>query len=356
MMQDRLSNDVDVLQSMSSPGLLEVAAAGAGLAHRLFSSQRSAEPDTTVAPILEEASMAESKSISTAAAPGTELLESNESLPAAEPAERPYFRNLKAGSKDELLGVEVYLILHKAHTFIVYLDTEKRLRWSDIFENDPPFFATVLNRVGYLEARSEFLHYVGTDRRPLISAKTLIGEGVIQLFSTRDEARANAALDTAEKFIEQRAAEASRVWYFLPFSMLFAICLVVLAGCFWLDPSFAKTLPLVCCAGGGLGAFISSAIGNTRIPCAAGAGKSLHYLEAAIRWCVGLAAGGLLYLLSRGDIAVGLLDSTKNSYGLLAVAILAGASERLLPSLIKRFDDSGSQPSTKDQPNAASRK
>jgi hypothetical protein len=29
-MQDRLSNDADVLQSMSSPGLLEVAAAAAG--------------------------------------------------------------------------------------------------------------------------------------------------------------------------------------------------------------------------------------------------------------------------------------------------------------------------------------
>ena len=105
----------------------------------------------------------------------------------------------------------------------------------------------------------------------MISAKSLIGEGVIQLFSIKNEAKANAALDTAEKFIDQRGTEVSRVWYFLPFSILFCN---LFGGPFALPgigPTFAKTLPVACCIAGGMGAFISSAIGNTRIPCAAGA-------------------------------------------------------------------------------------
>ena len=114
-----------------------------------------------------------------------------------------------------------------------------------------------------------------------------------------------------------------------------------------MDHYFAKTLPLACCIAGGIGAFISGATGNTRIPCAPGAGRRLHRLEALIRLSVGLAAGTLVYLLSKGDIAVGFLSPDKNassasSYGLLAIALLAGASEQLLPSLIKKFDDSGS--------------
>jgi len=47
-------------------------------------------------------------------------------------------------------------------------------------------------------------------------------------------------------------------------------------------------------------------------------------------------------------LAVGFLSSSTNPYRLLAVALLAGASERLLPSLIKRFDESGNQTSTKN--------
>lgn len=258
------------------------------------------------------------------------------------PDQAPYFHNLKAGDKDILLGVQVKSILDKAENFVVYIDTDISLEWAYTFEQVPDFFATVLNRVGYLEARSEFLRHVHPERA-LISARNLIGEGIIQLFTTKDEAKANAALDTAEKFIEQRGVEASRLWYFLPFSILFAICLVGLLACLLLDSTFSRTLPLGCCIAGGIGAFISSSIGNTRIPCAAGAGKRLHYLEAVIRWSVGLGAGSLLYLLSKGDIAVGFLNSNTRPYGLLGVALLAGASEALLPSLIKRFDEPGAK-------------
>jgi hypothetical protein len=265
--------------------------------------------------------------------------------------ESHFWNNLKAGSRGEMLGVEVKSILHKTGTFVVYLDTEIDLQWIETFsKEDSAHFATVLNRVGYLVARSEFLRHMRSDKT-LINARNLIGEGLIQLLSTQNEAEANVALDTAEKFIDQRGTECSRLWYFLPFNIFFAISLAILLVCLVRDPNFAKTLPLACCIAGGVGAFISSAMGNTRIPCAPSAGRKLHYLEATIRWGMGLGAGVLVYLPSKGNIAVGLLCSgtSGNNYGLLAVALLSGASEALLPSLIKKFDDSESQTTTKDR-------
>jgi hypothetical protein len=43
-----------------------------------------------------------------------------------------------------------------------------------------------------------------------------------------------------------------------------------------------------------------------------------------------------------GKVAGSFLNTgdSQNTFGLIAIAILAGASERLLPSLIQTFDDS----------------
>jgi len=271
------------------------------------------------------------------------------STPPVKQVETPYTQTLKEGDRDPFQGVLIKSILYATETFIVYLDSEIFVRWWSTWVEAPDFFATIRNRVGHLEARSEFLRRVHP-KRDLITVRTLIGEGMIQLFLTKDQAKANAMLDIAEIFIKQRGAELSRLWYFLPFSIL-GISLTLLFVCLLANHLLAKMLPLACSIAGGIGAFISSAIGNTRIPCVPSAGRGMHYLEVIIRLGVGLGAGTLAYLLSKGDIAVGFLSSRENAssttpYGLLAIALLAGASEQLLPSLITKFDDSVSHTNT----------
>ena len=177
------------------------------------------------------------------------------------------------------------------------------------------------------------------------------------MFATQNQAYANAALDTAEKFITQIGTETSRGWYFRPFFLLFAISAIAGLVVYRHGHLGIATLPLVCCLAGGIGAFISTAIGNERIPCAPTAGRFLHLLEALLRYTIGFAAGLLVWLATSGNIVVGFLNLTSNStaasttpgpghslpasvYALVAVTMLAGASERLLPSLIAKFDDS----------------
>ena len=68
----------------------------------------------------------------------------------------------------------------------------------------------------------------------------------------------------------------------------------------------------------------------------------LHWVEATLRWCTGLTAGVIVWLLVTGKVAASFLNTIdgQNTFGLIAIALLAGASERLLPSLIQTFDDS----------------
>jgi hypothetical protein len=279
--------------------------------------------------------------------------------PATQPiaqVDKTSYHSFKAGDTDPLVGVVIKEVMIKSETFLVYIDQDLILRWHWNTTLDANRAAPIFNRAGELQAKSEFLRQTRRTR-DLISARRLIGEGLVVMFCTQNPVYANAALDTAEKFLTQIGIETSRGWYFGPFFAFFAVSVVTGLILYRHGQMRITTLPLICSLAGGIGAFVSSAIGNDRIPCAPTAGRLLHFLEALLRYTVGFAAGLLVWLATSGNIAVGFLNlangpASPNAYpwpgnnlpasiyALIAVTILAGASERLLPSLIAKFDDS----------------
>ena len=277
---------------------------------------------------------------------------------AAQPmasVDKTFYQDFKAGDMDPLVGVAIKEILIKADAYIVYIDQDLVLRWHWNTVMDSNQAVPIFNRAGELQAKSEFLRQTSR-KRDLVSARRLVGEGLVVMFCTQNQTYANAALDTAEKFITQIGRETSRVWYFGPFFILFAVSVISGLLLYRYGPIRTLALPLLCSLGGGIGAFISTAIGNERISCAPSAGRFLHFLEALLRYAIGFAAGLLVWLAVSGNIAVGFLNLANNpgspganplpgdilpasTYALITFAILAGASERLLPSLIGKFDD-----------------
>jgi hypothetical protein len=269
------------------------------------------------------------------------------------PPEKTTFENFKAGEKDPLVGVVIREVLANAPGYVVYISQDLSLHWYYNTTVDPISAAPIFNRACELLAKSEFLRQT-FGRRNLISARRLIGQGLAVMFSTQNQAHANAALDTAEKFIAQRGRETSRGWYFGPFFVFVAASIVIGLILYKRGQTQITTVPLVCCLAGGIGAFISTAIGNERIPCAPSAGWILHFLEALLRYTIGFTAGLIVWLATAGNLAIGFLNlpstpstnppsgdhSLANIFALITVALFSGASERLLPSLIARFDDS----------------
>jgi len=256
------------------------------------------------------------------------------------------YYSFKAGDFDETLGVKIKEIYRRSHDFIVYIDTSDTLQWYCPSELDCDA-APIFNRAGDLEAKAQFLRRkIGPEENlvNLTSALRLIAEGVAEVCDTRDVKYANAALDTADKFITQRAREVSRRWYFLPFLIFFAFSFLVVLLSHVLDPALNRAIAIVCACGGGVGSFVSRALDSDHTPISASAGRALHWIEATMRWCIGLTAGMIVWLLVKGNIAasfINLSDAGESGrFAVIALAILAGASERLFPSLIKTFDDS----------------
>jgi hypothetical protein len=258
------------------------------------------------------------------------------------------YMSFKVGFVDPIMGVKIKEILLRNDSCVVYIDEKFTLQWYWSFALNTEAAAKIFTRVGDLEARIQFLrekkdqHENHENRENLLSALRLIGEGIVELFTTNGITYADAALETAEKFVTQRAREVSRRWYFIPFLIYFAISALVILVSYLYDPGMTKQIAIICTFAGGLGSFISRALDNDNTPISATAGRMLHWIEATLRWCIGLTAGLVVWLLVTGKVAASFLNTgeTQNTFGLIAIALLAGASERLLPSLIQTFDDS----------------
>jgi hypothetical protein len=97
-------------------------------------------------------------------------------------------------------------------------------------------------------------------------------------------------LDTGDKFVTQRAREVSRRWYFIPFLIFFMVSALVILVSYIYDPALTKQIAIICTFAGGLGSFISRALDNDNTPISATAGRMLHWIEATLRWCIGLTA------------------------------------------------------------------
>ena len=154
---------------------------------------------------------------------------------------------------------------------------------------------------------------------------------------------AESAFTTAQAYIEGRAKETSRLWFFVPFiSLAFISTLgVLIVFCKNLDTSRPYWSAVSCAMAGGLGAFLSRSMADrSLLPCDPNAGWRTHLLEAFLRWVIGLGGGVVIWLMVHGQILLQGLEAQSSSPAqLVLLSLLAGASERFLPGLLNRFDD-----------------
>jgi hypothetical protein len=298
---------------------------------------------------------------------------------------------LRRGDREPALGVTIAEILHRDTNHLIFLDERCELQWLCNFSTSR--YGWIYGRVVALEAKCDFFREAeqpmyalvwGSMRRgytkikntsktqaaPLEggrndnagdgeawntlkylpdssyrTAKLFIGQGLVAAFTGSKDEDIEAAFESAEKYIEQRGREASLGWLYNVFIVLaviaaigFFICISVPA----FDRERSLWLALTCASAGGVGAYLSRAFASrTALPCDANAGWWLHVMEACLRWSVGAAAGALIGLLVKSKVLLGTME-TGDRAGLsvvIAFAVLAGMSERFLPTLLSRFDD-----------------
>ena len=244
-------------------------------------------------------------------------------------------------------------LIHSTDTHVVFLDHEGDLDWETSPACDqalrtnlkPGELSRMRNRVAVLQAYP--VEYLSSAQ--VRTFRIMVGEGVARGHSC-DVSQAISMLDAAKQWVIARNQEVARIWYleatyktcgvFLLIGLIGWMFRQCLAKIFGAD----ATHLLVISSFGAIGAlfFILLRVGKT--PLDPAVGRQLHIVEGMGRIFVGVIGAAIAQLAMKVGLLVPFL-SQQGTTALLLVAIIAGASERLVPSLIGRVEAAASNDS-----------
>jgi hypothetical protein len=250
--------------------------------------------------------------------------------------------DLNEGDTDPALNKTIKTLILATHFFIVFVATDLSIQWRTTNGYvAPEHLGDVLNKVAVLEVRSQFI----SDPVALGNIRRQIAESLARCLDGQSIKSSWTALKEVEIEIGKRNKETSWSWYFSTAYKLTLACAVTLAIMWffrvWVrgvlgHTAFDVVLGALC---GAVGALLSVTTRGDRLVMDANAGRKLHQLEGVSR--IGAGVGGALFagLAIKSGLILGGAHLAGNPLALiLACSIAAGASERLVPSLVKTFE------------------
>lgn len=253
------------------------------------------------------------------------------------------------GDFEPYLGKKILILVYKDENCIVYLDEDRYVEWvftgeyPERWKSDPTF-SRVLSRV--TEVQSYPLSHLSTEQ--LTTFRQLVGEAVARLLKDKNPGPANEALDAALRWVQARNREIAR-WWFLTASLTTTGIVAVAEILLWLlrapiSAQVGKTAFEVIVGGGAgaIGSLLFILGRSKKISFDPGAAKHIHQFEGTARVLVGGIGAALAALAVEGGVLFAPFSGTGSHLSvLLAVCMGAGASERLVPSLIEKVKVKG---------------
>ena len=240
------------------------------------------------------------------------------------------------------------LLILENEYFAVIVDRDDRVYWetSDAYDakgghTDMQAWNDFLNRSAYVEITP--CGHLDEDTR--LDFKRLVAEATARALDN-DFPNAEKMLADADKFVTKRNQETSRFWYLSASGIVTAIMLIV-GAVLWLcrlniipSTGFIAFFAVMSAVAGALGALLSIILrmGKAHLDCSSG--EKLHYLEASSRIVAGCISGVVMFLaIKAGVVGEAVFDAPNSLSGQLLLAIIAGASERWMPSIISKFEN-----------------
>lgn len=250
--------------------------------------------------------------------------------------------DLIAGDVDPICGTKIKELVMKSNDFIVYLSEKDEIYWAtESYGTFPDDFGVVVNRVRELETINGKI-FKGKE---LNSFNYLVAEGLARLLDDRKTENATKLIDEAERKITLHGKNKNRLTYIVS-SLVFTLVLgLLIFTCFLLKDPITKGLTkntyeiIVCSLFGGVGAFISVFLRSNNYDPDISLGKRIHIFDGLLRNFYGCLAGLLVCLGVKANIIMGFLNETDKSLIVICfITLISGASESLIPSLIKQVE------------------
>ncbi len=261
--------------------------------------------------------------------------------------ERKRLLELVAGDIEPICGNKIKELVIKSDTFIVYLDENDGIYWAtDGHEENISDYGLVMNRVRELESLNERI----LKGKELNTYNYLVAEEIARLFDDSKPDNAITVLNEAERKIKIYGNNKNRLLYIissLSFTLtisLFIFLIFAFRNSIITNLNRSAYEIIITSLFGGLGAFISVFFRSNNYEPDISLGRSVHILDGVLRNFYGCIAGLFIILGIKSNIIMGFLNKNQESLILFCfIALVAGASESLIPSLIKQVEGKSSE-------------
>lgn len=236
-----------------------------------------------------------------------------------------------------------HLIL-KNTDFIVFIDDKMDIDWKSTTEYDEvraptqAEFNDVINEV----AAQEVIPCCSGDVDNTLKYKRLLGEAVAMALK-QDYANARSMIEAAKAFLRARNQEMTRFWY-LTASTSVAALIVVAGFVLWSTaPSLFREhqgmirVLTAAASAGAIGAFLSVFLRLGKAELDTSAAKKLFQMEGCCRILAGSISGFCAAIVVKSGLLMpGVARGPEGAWGILLTALLAGASERWIDSIMTK--------------------
>ncbi len=236
-------------------------------------------------------------------------------------------------------------IIRITKNYIVFVNNYSDIDWETTDEYDTSF-ENVSKKTDHNKYISECQNFdqqpiEGLSSTSVISLKKIIGEAIVNCLEFNYEAAKKILID-AEKFRSDRLIEKSREWY-LSFTILLTFIFILLfISLNYNNFGLINKENIEMLNAGAfavIGACFSIIIRSGELCHASYAGKNLHLLEACSRLLGGFITSLIVFFGIKSGILFASVFKIENSNFLLPLlSILAGASERFMPSIITQIE------------------
>lgn len=247
-----------------------------------------------------------------------------------------------------------YLVYERNNAFIVFIDDEGDLDWraTDAYIKANQTRFDECRGVIHAAANTETMPYANLDAGDRLMFKRQVGTA-IALGLLCDPVHAEQAIASAREFNQTRNREVSRLWqlktcgYFIVLALFAGLILWLLRD--HLSPYMGKTFIVLVLAvvGGMAGAFFSIATRMANLGTESGSSLRLHVAESLTRILTGGISGVFGVVAVKSGLVLGNLASNCGDvWNVLLVSLVAGLSERFVPSMVTKFGlpDAGTPP------------
>lgn len=224
------------------------------------------------------------------------------------------------------------------------MDEEDVIQWTAYSEELLANLGDIQNNVSYWESICNRLFF----KKNSYDYKTLLAEAYARMLDDKDIDLAKNIIENTKERIEKHGREVLKQSYILS-SITFTIIIITVLMLIvfnkhslseYIFYSESKFEIMITTLFGGIGAFVFTVLKLKTYTPEVILSKNVHILDGILRIFYGLISGLIIIICIKSNLLMGFVkDSEQSLYLYCFLGIIAGASDLLIPNLIKQFEN-----------------